>query len=1205
MPTRSSLRPSSLPPCTCRPTVSPLVTAPRSYHAATTLPTLPAPPPEGVLDFLYPTFGFFSRSLPDFAPLLLRTPTPRYRPTRVSTMGIGSSWRTGIALEARCACGREKQSCLRCRAASTSARILVDEVPLPASEDDVPPVPTTSPLPNSHSPKGTPPGPLSKKVQLSEVLVPRARTRLGVYRKHKGKATELEMLAVVKMAMDEVWSGTQPGRAAAYRSRVARTSGKWIDLLQLFTEYANAVGRHSKPSPLASAVEIESYDALVLETTKLRHLAGARLGELCALPQHEGDAFQASLASYKIHAVAFQDTLPPILAPTSNLDDPFASDLRRVFQTPSTSLNTQLHTLTALFDAWERSKTGPSEALALVLGWNITEQLGSSPYPTLRRRYGQLLAKLSPSPSIWLDATLPHPLGTQIIGPHLVASLSTSGAVLEALKVWDILVAANVVLPATLEIQLLTTLVDGLLQGRSQFLVDAKRIVARLEPLLDAVGTSSVAEEEKSMVIEGWRMVSKLAALSGRPVAVDEVAQKLDAMGWEGGLENESRYLRALSSTNDLPAATAFFNSVVRSKAPVEDQARWYSELVRAHVRVDDVEGAVKILVKMVAEGTVPPPLSLLNSLLSGYAARNDIDRSYALFNRLGSFNLVANAISYTALVALHSNLRDPESASRVFDEMRRAGVVPSLFTWTTLMNAYVEAGLWTRALEIFAYLERSEDRALRPDTGAINVILKAVVLTGTPAQTSLILFRKAVDEGLRPSFITYTLVMQSLCNAGLMDVAEELFTMMDAPAESSVLPPSLQAVRPDAFIFSTMMNGYLQQNEMKKARACLAEMRARGIPASSVTYGIVIGSFLRDDTATGLELASNIAKEFIGDSPLSKRRHQHPRATDRAFVQGTSLLNVVGPLIVAYARRMKAKSALQLFRQILDEKVEPSVAIYTGLMDAYRRTGATDDVRYLFRLLHTKIRETYRLPSSDPSATPIIDAAHRNTLSLPLTIYLDALSRSENSQLEVIRTWEILAEEGFSFDASNWNMLALASVRDGQIRRAFYIAEHILCRPKEEEEEEVGRGHVFDPDSFTIQFGPSPRLDLAPRTPSRIYQHRKPERDLQRKEPGSIEALLALPPPNPSSPRTAANALASSINAARHLRQSIYWFPHEALLEALEEGLDTLKRSGEEGEALYTELLTEHVRTGASLEGWKARGAEKQAAEDERRGRL
>ena len=1142
-------------------------------------------------------------------------------------------------------CGRTKQSCLSCRATSTSARALVAEPQLPEEEEESPhDVPEPPPVPPAATKiNGKTAAALLRKY---DTMLPSVRG-LNDRRRGVGKLGKLVSAEEARSRIEELWGSTKRLRNVVQGGKVTAT--QQLDLIRLFARIPRgALPEPSGPSGKATQ-ELQTPDASGAPLEAVRRLAGEKMAQLLReYPVAKGDSHRKSVATLRIDSLGLLDNVPEIPLSTSlpSPDDVFGNDLRTIFRPASselrpekqrTLLQSQRTTLVVLLEAWRRSARGPEQALKLVFGWNLEHVFEAAEYERagaadfIRRQYGELLGRLPPSPLSWLERSAVESVDLKAFAPHLISFLATTGSPIESLRIWEHLESRSITLPVVVELQVATTLFDGLAQHG--FYGDADAVGKQLEELLESSSAlENEHEGEQALAIAAYRMTVKVAAAQGRATQVSELLGKLREIGWVGGLEDPARRMRAQAQLSQLVGVRSLFDAAAGLESSKRDRARLWGELVRAYVRVDDVESGMKALADLVDAG-LRPTIATVNSLLFGLAARHDVERTYALFNRLGDLELRPDVVSYNALVTLHSNLRDTEAAGRVLTEMQRQGIVPDQRVWTTVMNAYVELAQWTRALQIFAFLDSHLDPRLQPDSATTNVILKAIVLSATPAQAALSLFRKAVGQGLRPSAQTYTLLMQSVCTAGLMDIAEDLFTLMDRPFESSPLPIGTTVVKPDAFVFSILINGYLKRGETRKAQACLAEMRARGIQASSVTYGIIVGSFVRQRTSGGIEKAMGIAKSFLEGSPLADRRHKQPSGDDRPLVARQALLSVLGPLIHGLAKKMEAKAAMDLFSDLLGRKVEPSISIYTSMMTAYRGAGEVDDVRFIFRRLHGRLLDAFPAPSPPPSPSPSpspslssssspspfpsllttleakppsplapslasspshplrqIDTSHRNTLSLPFTILIDTLSELPDGHVEIIRTWELLISQGFSFDASNWNALGIASCRAGELECAFWIAETVLLRGEDEP--------ALDPSTFSFLFGPGSRPDPPSRAPSRLFQLRQPERDAHRKRPEEIEDLLA-------SPVLTEAEFAPTVEESTRIRRANYWFPYAAFLEVLDRGLTARPAVGLPGNKEKVErretrwaLRAAHPRTMAALDAWKRRVAQRERME-------
>ncbi|GAA5959062.1 hypothetical protein JCM21900_000009 [Sporobolomyces salmonicolor] len=881
------------------------------------------------------------------------------------------------------------------------------------------------------------------------------------------------------------------------------------------------------------------------------------------------------------------------------------------------------------------------QALRLLHGWGVCTLFGtvlhssSSPSASSRstrpsaaklqtaynwvllRQYGSLLAQLPPSPSSWLLDALysdsPEPFRLEQIGSHLIRHLSRSGSAGEARKIWEVLERERGGTPEGLRTQreeeerlkTMTSLMDGLIMERMY--EDANALAGEVEALAKSLelGTSST---ERELVRGAMSTLAKLASNQGRQPILERFLPRLedDDDSSSPSLESLARLIRASSARHDLEAVRSAFESASASPdfidASDEDKAHVWTQLILAHARVNDVEGGVRTLQEMVATAGLRPTLASVNALLFGYARRGDVLTTDKLFGQLeaGEFaQLRPDAGSWTALLLARTISHDSSAAVRVVEAMQQAGVEPTIQTWTTLMSGFVDAGQYLAAFQVYRFLEQHPSPLFRPDTATTNVILKACILTATPAQTVLTLLRQLLLRGFRPNMVTYTLVLQSLCTAGLIEPAEDLYVMMDQPPSDNALPTSMSPVRPDQFIFSTLIAAYLKRDEQGKARACLAEMTRRGFEPSTVTFAIVIGAQLGElETPEGVRRAMGEAKRFFADGRMNRLRRAQPPRKDRRLAMGEEAVAVYAPIFHAAAKQGLVDAALEMLQEVLGRGNggDAPVRVYTMLMDAFRRLddadAAADNVEVVWDRIYEAVAERFIVVSDpdSPSADPLparltayrlrtadlplrVDPAQASLLSVPFTILVNALARAERHDL-LHETWRALARQGFAFDASNWNALALYFARDMQLERAFWIAENILCRPFDAASdggaalEDDPHAPFPSPSTFEREFAHIPRALAVGRTPSRIWALRQSERNAQRNQPIDLSTILAHPPTPSSSSSSSATGgtrpdFGSVLTSALRARQATLWHPYGALLEALEAALSTLTFSG------------------------------------------
>ncbi|GJN91802.1 hypothetical protein Rhopal_004825-T1 [Rhodotorula paludigena] len=951
------------------------------------------------------------------------------------------------------------------------------------------------------------------------------------------------------------------------------------------------------------------------------------------------------------------------VAPASAPDDALAAQPSPPDAT-ATLLQSRRTALSHLLQLWQRPSSSPSlaasQALALLLpttyaldleplftttvrGSQATHRAQRGFGDVLRRQYGVVLAALEPSPADALLRMLHEAdgrgAGAQVEAVEQAASvvvrlLAESGSAVRALDLWRVLEVRREdreagEVEAGREAQLerlktMTALVNGLSMERLyddanavaypplERLAESLQGEVNVSPATDSQTVSgSVCYPTSSPVIDAYRVLAKLASDQGRSPIVERLLGSLAAIGVSDStsLEFAARRLRAKGDRRDLEAAREAFDSAPLAKASPADRARLYGQLAVAHVRVNDVEGALRVLRELV-QTRLYAPLFAINAVLHGFARRGDFKSTFDLFQQLaqGAFpRLAPNANSWNALVLAHSVARDPSGAEAAIAEMKRVGLEPGRDTWTTLMSTYVENGLWRAAFAVYRFLDSQSDPRLCPDTATINVMLKACILTATKAETVLSLFRNALSRGVRPDMITYTLVLQSVCAAGHMSVAEEIYSLIERAERTPGLLPSTMrsAIVPDHFVFANLIAGYSRSGDMAKAQACLAEMRARGIEPSSITVGIIVGARLLSIQADnqGRRLAAAVwrataeARAFLesGSFPLvstglkgeatprKRRRARQPVAMDQPLARGRAAIAVYAPILRALTKSGDARDAIKLFDEVLDRldedllDTDPPIELYSMLMDAFRQKevpltpsqarAAAKNVHLVWQRLYESVKRRFLRPAQaegGESGPLRVDPAQADVLRVPLSILLDAAGRGQ-LHMVVESTWRRLAAEGFAFDASNWNALALYFIRDMQLRRAMWITEHVLCRPGTLDDLD---GDSSDPSTlaeFEKELRSIRRADAVGRTPARIWAAGLRERDLRSRRQEAYQALLHQIPPSSPAGSTAGFSvqLGEALSAAHASRSAALWHPYGRTLVELHQALDSLSGEG------------------------------------------
>ncbi|KAG1892187.1 hypothetical protein F4604DRAFT_1672263 [Suillus subluteus] len=455
-----------------------------------------------------------------------------------------------------------------------------------------------------------------------------------------------------------------------------------------------------------------------------------------------------------------------------------------------------------------------------------------------------------------------------------------------------------------------------------------------------------------------------------------------------------------------------------------------YTIVVYAHAERADYDGLNFWLQAMSKAGLVPD-IYVYSIILKSFAARGEVER-------------------------------DPVSAEAIYKRALREGITPDRKMITSLMNAHVEAGSWAGVVRVFDYLKSSRTPRLRLSIEVYNTLLKAYVLIGAPFHVVSTIFRKLEAMGVQPNGRMYTLIIQSACDAGYMNVANKIFAEMQAAAKDWQT-----TYRVDAFVLTIIMAGHLRLGDKRRAKAVYDDMCERGIQPTSATFHHILRAYGNERTEESFQIAEGFLKTIMaGESSASWIPPQ---------TRAAALEHVYGPLMLAYTKTDKPEEVERLFQSMLNAGGEPSLGSLSVLLDAYRRSGDIEAIHGLWpqiwqlALRFSKTDSLFEGEDDDPS-----DPTKRqgNLLCVPLSIYIDALSAA-GEHFVIAEMWGKARSHGFSFDSHNWNHLAVALVRAGEPERAFEIVERVLL-PYQRQSEGVLRDRDLSPDS-PLTFDVSP----------------------------------------------------------------------------------------------------------------------------------
>ena len=461
-----------------------------------------------------------------------------------------------------------------------------------------------------------------------------------------------------------------------------------------------------------------------------------------------------------------------------------------------------------------------------------------------------------------------------------------------------------------------------------------------------------------------------------------------------------------------------------------------YSIVIYAHSQKADFNG-INVWLQSMSEAGFSPDLYVYTNILKSLALRGDMESIVAMLNQMRTAGVRPNYVTYTTVITLLARRRDPASAEVVYKRAIEEGVVPDRRMITAMMNAHVAAGSWKGVIRAFDYIKSSPK--VRLTVEVYNTLLKAYVFIGAPFDVISNLFSRLEASKVKPDAYTFSLLIQSACDAGHMRIASDIYYEMQARGSKLLV---------NVYALTIIMAGFLRIGDKVKAKAVYDEMRDQGVQPSSITFRKILNAYGNERTQESMQIAEQFIRSLMS-APSEDRAWATP-----PHGRTSALGHIYGPLLNAYTKQQRPEQAERLFREMMEEGEKPTLGILSMLLDAYRRTFNIDAVQQLWpQIFQLGLQSSYEgLMFQDSVKDPTRRRLQGNILCIPLSIYIDALSAA-GLHLEIAAIWKKFQELGFTFDSHNWNHLTVALVRAGEPERAFEVIERVILRYQRESE--------------------------------------------------------------------------------------------------------------------------------------------------------
>ncbi|KAH9571029.1 hypothetical protein CY35_02G072600 [Sphagnum magellanicum] len=360
------------------------------------------------------------------------------------------------------------------------------------------------------------------------------------------------------------------------------------------------------------------------------------------------------------------------------------------------------------------------------------------------------------------------------------------------------------------------------------------------------------------------------------------------------------------------------------------DMFSWNRRLAR-YVKAGQHEKTIELYQEMQQKGMSPDNFTFV-PVLNACASLRALEAGRKVHEEIIQSGCEADVFVGSSLVDMYSKCGSIEDACKVFNNMPSRDVV----TWNAMILGHVKCGQGQKALELFHQMQQ---KSVQPTPVTLMGVLNACA-SMFALQEGRRTHEQIIESGWELDVFVGSSLVDMYAKCGSMEDAERVFNKM---------------LSPDVVTWTTMILGYVKCGQGSKALELFQQMQQEGVQSNPVTFvGVLNGC------------ASMVA--------LEEGRHAHEQIIQSGYesvaVVGNSLIDMYAKcgsiedakrvfnklpsrdvvswnvMIFGHVKYGQGQKALELFRQMQEEGVQPAPLTLVGVLNACASVVALEEGR-------------------------------------------------------------------------------------------------------------------------------------------------------------------------------------------------------------------------------------------------------------------
>lgn len=369
-----------------------------------------------------------------------------------------------------------------------------------------------------------------------------------------------------------------------------------------------------------------------------------------------------------------------------------------------------------------------------------------------------------------------------------------------------------------------------------------------------------------------------------------------------------------------------------------------YNIMIKLYARVERKDLLVGVVEKML-EKHIEPCITTFHSLVAAHVGLDDLEMAETIVQAMREGRRDICAVlrginvevgpsdemvidSEDAFSQNQPSKANPSQQSKAFQDQIKPAVStaklllprsykPNSQIYTILMKGYMQQGRLDDVLQMLRAMQIEDDSQNHPDEVTYTTAISAFVRMGLMDEARKVLKEMAANK-VPANLITYNILLNGYCRLGQMQKAEALMQDMKEAG-----------ITPDVVSYNTLINGCIGVDDNVGALTYFNEMRQAAIPPSIISYTTLMKAFAMNRQTS---LAAKVFEEMQKD----------PRV--RVDIIAWNML------IESYSRAGLMDDAKNIFLQMKEQKLHPTVATYGSLVNGFAKARKPGEALVLWK---------------------------------------------------------------------------------------------------------------------------------------------------------------------------------------------------------------------------------------------------------------